>query len=170
MKISRVTILFALCLLAAGCMSQDAATKEPVREFIRDLPNHSETQIRAGVAGWLAAEPLTPRHSTDVQGDQAGTIVSDGDMELRPEGSVVSLKVAYTMSVDVRDNRIRVRFTDLRRLYGSSAYHPEAPDLFFGTSAGHPFQEAARVKFAMLLKSLTGFIGVPTGDVAARVQ
>lgn len=167
MKISQVTILFALCFLAAGCMSQDAATKEPVREFIRDLPNHSETQIRAGVAGWLAAEPLTPRHSTDVQ---AGTIVSDGDMELRPEGSVVSLKVAYTMSVEVKDNRIRVRFTDLRRLYGSSAYIPEPHDSFFYTSAGSPFQRAARVRFAMLVKSLTGFIGVQTGDVASRVQ
>lgn len=170
MNSTQVFVLFAACFLLAGCTGQDAATKPPDYGFIRDLPNHSETEVRSRVAGWLSAESLSVRPGTESQEAGAGTIVSDGDMILRPDGSWVSLKVAYTMNVDVKNNRIRVRFSDLRRLYGSVSYQAQGYDAFFKSPSGAPFRKEARERFVTLVKSLTEYIGVPTAEVAARYE
>jgi hypothetical protein len=170
MKHSHVGVFFGACFLLAGCMSQEAATIQPDPGFIRDLPNHAESKVRASVAVWLADESLSLRPTAEVQKENTAAIVSDGDMILRPEGSWVSLKVAYTMNVDVKDNRIRVRFSNLRRLYGSVSYQAPAIDDFFGSPPGAPFRREARARFITLVKSLTDFIGVPTRDVAALYE
>lgn len=168
MRSSQVVVLFASSFLLAGCMSQVAATKEPVHEFVRDLPNRSETEVRAGVARWSYGESFPIRTATESRESEGGTIVCEGDMEIRPDGSRSPLEVAFTMNIDVKDNRIRVRFADLRRMFGARMYQAASNDAFFKTSTGAPYEKAARLKFAGLVKSLTDSIIPPAGDVASK--
>jgi hypothetical protein len=170
MRFSQAVVLCGACVVLGGCMSQDTATKEPGQEFIRDLPNHPESEVRAGVVRWFSAESLSVQPGAEHRESEFVTIAGIGGMEIKPEGSWVSLKAAFTMNVDVKDNRIRVRFTDLRRMYGSALYRAESNDLFFDSPTGVPYQRAAQERFITLVKSLTDYIGVPAGSVAAGYQ
>jgi hypothetical protein len=102
----------------------------------------------------------------EYQDKEAGSIVSNGNTEIKPEGTWVKMPMGFTMSVDVRNEKMRVRFTNLRRLYGSKKVEQPLNDDFFKTSTAVPYQQAAQQTFAALVQNLTDFI--ERGQIAAQ--
>jgi len=75
------------------------------------------------------------------------------------------MPIGFTMNVDVRNDKIRVRFTELRRLYGSKKFQEPLNDEFFKTRTALAYHQAAHQKFSAIVQSLTYFI--EQGKVAA---
>ena len=120
------TLLSILVALAGytypGCMSQQTATKQITHEFVEALPNHSKTEVYDRVVEWVANGLGSEQGGSGYQDREAGSIVLNGNTNITPEGTWVNLKIGFTMNVDVRNEKMRVRFTNLRRLYGSKTY------------------------------------------------
>jgi hypothetical protein len=141
-----------------GCMSQQTATRQNTHEFIEELPNHPKTEVYDRVVEWVA-NTLKPEHAEGrYQNREAGSIVLNGNADITPDGAWINLKIGFTMNVDVRNEKIRVRFTNLRRLYGSKKYEEPSRDDFFATSTALPYQQTAHQRFAVLVQDLTAYI------------
>jgi hypothetical protein len=156
---SEAAILFAsACFILSGCMSQQAATKQMTHEFIEELPNHPKTEVCDRVVKWIANSFKSAEAVTEYEDKEVGSIVSNGRTEIKPEGSWVKIPMGYTMNVDVRNEKMRVRFTNLRRLYGSRKFEEPLNDDFFKTSTAMPYHQAAQLRFAAIVQSLTDFV------------
>ncbi len=139
-------------------MSQQSATKQTTHEFIQELPNHPKTEMCARVVKWIGASFKSAKPVSEYQDRDAGSIVSYVNTEIKPEGPWVSMAIGFTMNVDVRNEKIRVRFTELRRVYGSKKFQEPLNDEFFKTRTALVYHEAAHQKFIAIVQSLTYFI------------
>ena len=164
----------ALSLLAAsawftfgGCMSQQTATRQITHEFIEALPNHPKTEVYDRIVEWVANGFGPEQGGSAYQDREAGSIVLDGSTDIRPENTWINLKMGFTMNVDVRNEKIRVRFTNLRRLYGSKKFEAPLKDDFFATLTALPYQKTVHQRFAALVQDLTAYIGQPHGAPGA---
>ena len=151
----------------AGCMSQQSATRQITHEFIEALPNHPKTEVYDRVVEWVANGLGPEQGGSGCQDREAGSIILNGSTDIRPEGTWINLKMGFTMNVDVRNEKIRVRFTNLRRLYGSKKYEAPLKDDFFATSIALPYQKTAHQRFAALVQDLTAYIGQRNGAPGA---
>ena len=115
-------LLSSACILFSGCMSQQSATKETTHEFIEELPNHPKTEVFDKVVKWIGASFKSSKAVSEYQDREVGSIVSYVNTEIKPAGTWVSMPIGFTMNVDVRNDKISVRFSELRRLYGSKKY------------------------------------------------
>ena len=127
-------------------------------EFIEGLPNHPKTEVYNRVVRWVANNLKSEQVVSGNQDNASGSIVRNCKTEITPEGSWVNLKMGFTMTVDVKDEKMRVRFTNLRRVYGSLKYEEPLNDDFFTTPTAIPCQQAAHRQFADLVRSLADFI------------
>ena len=139
-------------------MTEEAATKPPGDEFSRSLPNYTKTAIYEKVAAWMLSNPTMSRQPGEAGDDPAASLISYGDTKVAPEGSLAAMRVGFTMSVYVRDEAIEIKFTYLRRLYGSPAYDVPINDIFFRNSTGMPYHRAAQVTFSGYVQSLVKYI------------
>ena len=168
MKVLQTIVLSYSCLALSGCMSQESATKQAAHEFVEEFPNHPKTEIYDRVVKWMSKSPKPAGHLNEYQNRDAGSIVRGGDTQITPEGAGVNMRIGFTMSIDVKNDRMRVRFTQLRRLYGSKKYDQAPDDDFFSSPTAVPYQRAAQARFAILVKSLNDFIVQGTENVAIR--
>jgi len=160
-----IMLLSSACILFSGCMSQQSATKETTHEFIEELPNHPKTEVFDKVVKWIGASFKSSKAVSEYQDREVGSIVSYVNTEIKPAGTWVSMPIGFTMNVDVRNDKIRVRFTELRRLYGSKKFQEPLNDEFFKTRTALAYHQAAHQKFSAIVQSLTYFI--EQGKVAA---
>jgi hypothetical protein len=165
MKSTLVILISSAGIILSGCMSQQSATKQTTHEFIEQLPNHRKTEVYDRVVKWIGASFKSVRTVTEYQDKEVGSIVSYVNTDIKPEGPWVNMPVGFTMNVDVRNEKIRVRFTDLRRVYGSKKFQEPLNDEFFKTSTATAYNQAAHLKFNAIVQSLTYFI--EQGKVAA---
>ena len=163
------TILFLYCgVLLSGCMSQETATRQMTHEFVAEFPNRPKLQIYDRVVKWISNNPRREGRQDEYQNRDAGSLTCEGETQIQPEGDGVDMKIGFTMNIDVKNERMRIRFTQLRRLYGSKKFDEATTDDFFKSSIAVPYQRAARARFALLFKSLNDFIVQGTGDVANK--
>jgi len=160
-----IMLLSSACILFSGCMSQQSATKETTHEFIEELPNHPKTEVFDKVVKWIGASFKSSKAVSEYQDREVGSIVSYVNTEIKPAGTWVSMPIGFTMNVDVRNDKIRVRFTELRRLYGAKKFQEPLNDEFFKTRTALAYHQAAHQKFSAIVQSLTYFI--EQGKVAA---
>lgn len=168
MKTTLVILISSACLIFSGCMSQQSVTKERTHEFTRELPNHPKTEVYERVVKWIANNSQSARAVPEYQDKEAGSIVSNGNTEIRPESPWVNMPMGFTMSVDVRNEKMRIRFTNLRRLYGSKKVDQPLNDDFFKTATAIPYHQAAQQTFATLVQNLTEFI--ERGKIAVQQE
>ena len=142
----------------SSCMSEEAATKPPEDEFTRSLPHYTKTALYDKTAAWMLNNPIMSRQPGGAGDDLAATVISYGDTKIAPEGSSIAMRVGFTMSVYVRDEAIDIKFTYLRRLYGSPEYDVPINDVFFRNSTGMPYHRAAQVRFSSFVQSLVDYI------------
>jgi hypothetical protein len=161
-----VLLIASACIILSGCMSQQAATKQTTHEFIEELPNHPKTEVYDRVVKWIGASFKSAKPVSEYQDKEVASIVSYVHTEIKPEGPWVNMPIGFTMNVDVRNQKIRIRFTDLRRLYSSKKFQEPLNDEFFKTPTAIAYHQAAHVKFTAIVQSLTYFI--EQGKVAAE--
>ena len=158
MKTTLVILISSACIVFSGCMSQQAATKQATHEFIGELPNHRKTELYDRVIKWIAASFKSAKTVSEYQDGQAGSIVSYVYTDIKSEDLWKPVSIGFTMNVDVRNERIRVRFTQLRRVYGAKTFQEPLNDEFFKTPTGLVYHQAAQLKFGAMMQSLTYFI------------
>lgn len=158
MKTILVILISSACIVISGCMSQQAATKQATHEFIGELPNHRKTELYDRVTKWIAASFKSAKTVTEYQDGEAGSIVSYIYTDIKSEVQRANIPLACTMNVDVRNERIRVRFTQLRRVYGAKTFQEPLDDEYFKTPSALVYHQAAQVKFNAMMQSLTYFI------------
>jgi len=151
-------LAFSVCALLTSCMSQETATKQPGDEFTRTLPHYTKAALYDKVAAWMSNNAIMSRQQSGAVDDVSASIISHGDTEIAPDGSLAALRVGFTMSVYVKDEAMKIKFTNLRRLYGSQAYDVPINDRFFRSSTGMPYHRAARVRFSSYVQSLSDYI------------
>lgn len=166
MKNTLVILTSSACIILSGCMSQQSATKQTTHEFIEELPNHPKTEVYDRVVKWIGASFKSAKAVSEYQDRDAGYIVSYVNTEIKPEGPWVNMAIGFTMNVDVRNEKIRIRFTELRRLYSSKKFQEPLNDEFFKTRTALVYHQAAQQKFSAIVQSLTYFI--EQGKVAAE--
>ena len=157
-KTPLVLLISSACIILSGCMSQQSATKQPAHEFIAELPNHPRTELYDRVVKWMASSFKSVKPVSEYQDKDAGSIVSYVHTEIKPADPWVNMPIGFTMNVDLRNGRMRVRFTDLRRLYNAKKFQEPLNDEFFKTSTSLAYRQAAHLKFSAIVESLTYFI------------
>jgi hypothetical protein len=168
MKTTLVILISFACIIFTGCMSQQSATKERTHEFTKELPNHPKAEVFERVVKWIANSSKSARAAPEYQDKEAGSIVSNGSTQISPESPRVSMPMGFTMSVDVKNEKMRIRFTNLRRLYGSKTVEQPFYDDFFKTPTAIPYQQAAQQTFASIVQDLTDFI--ERGKIAVQQE
>jgi hypothetical protein len=168
MKIIQTILLSCCGIVLSGCMSQETATKQMAHEFVAEFPHRNKVEIYDRVVRWISNNPKRDGQFDDHQDRDAGSLMYSGDTQIKPEGNGVNMKIGFTMNIDVRNERVRIRFTQLRRLYGSKKFDEVTTDDFFKSSTAVPYQRAAQARFTLLFKSLNDFIVQGTGDVANK--
>ena len=166
LKNTLVLLISSACVMFSGCMSQQSATKQTTHEFIEELPNHPKTEVYDRVVKWIGASFKSAKTVSEYQDRQVGSIVSYVNTDIKPAGAWVNMPIGFTMNVDVRNERIRVRFTELRRVYSSKKFKEPLIDEFFKTPTALVYHQAAQLKFTSIVQSLTYFI--VQGKVAAE--
>jgi hypothetical protein len=161
-----VILISSACIICSGCMSQQAATKQTTHEFIEDLPNHRKTEVYDRVVKWIGVSFKSVKTVSEYQDKEVGSIVSYVNTDIKPEDPWVNMPIGFTMNVDIRNERIRVRFTELRRVFGSKKYQESLNDEFFKTPTALVYHQAAQLKFTQIVQSLTYFID--QGKVASE--
>ena len=127
-------------------------------EFVEALPNHPKAEVYERAVKWMAISLISAKPVSEYQDRDYGSIVSYVYTDIKPEGQWVKMPMGFTMNVDVRNEKMRVRFTDLRRCYGSKKFQEPLHDEFFKTPTAVAYHQAAQQKFSAIVQSLTDFI------------
>ena len=139
-------------------MSQESTTKQMSYEFTKSLPNHPQSELHDKVVTWMSNNSILSGPVTGEANSIAGPIVSTGDTQIKPDGTWVNMRLGFTIQVYVKKDNMKITFTNLRRLYGSTLYDTPLNDGFFRTSTGIPYHQAARQRFILVVQSLSDFI------------
>ena len=147
--IGTFSLICSLSLLS-GCASQVPATKDELNhEFILNFPGKTKAQMFDKTSKWIANSFRSAKSVIEYQDKESGSIVGNGNTEIKVEGALIGSTLGFTMNVDIRDERMRVRFVNLKFIFGNSeGSWPE-------TGAA---QRPAQQKFAELVNSLSDFV------------
>ncbi|MGA9363065.1 MAG: DUF4468 domain-containing protein [Bacteroidota bacterium] len=142
--------LFPLLFLL-GCMSNKEATNEEMsHEFIVAFPGLQKQKIFDGTLKWIANTFRSAKAVIEYQDKESGSVIGNGIISMKPEGSAFSGDVSFTMNVDSKDEKARIRFINLMYKYPIGE-----PETMPNTQA---FHIPAQKKFAELVESLKAFI------------
>ena len=154
--------VFVTILILIGCADSQQLTQEQAsQEFIREFPSQKKSEIVRKELQWIAENTDAYESTKTVvgpKGDGVDSIISDGTMDLWIGKTAVILKVKFTMTAKVKDYRMRVRFTNLRRWFGSKSFDNRVYDPFFSTTTGLPYQRKAQTDFNAIVERMTSFI------------
>jgi hypothetical protein len=148
MRRSLFTLLIPILYLF-GCMSHEEATKEEMNhEFIIAFPGLQKQQIFDGTLKWIANNFQSAKAVIEYQDKESGSIIGNGNVPFTAEGAWVEGNLSFTMNVDTKDEKARIRFINL--MYSKIGTEP-IPN----TRAYHI---PAQKKFSQLVESLTAFV------------
>jgi hypothetical protein len=122
----RITCFMVLAgvVLAGGCTSSKNATKdEKTHVFILNFPAKQKELIYDRAVKWIVSTTKIEKAVIEYQDRASGTIVSNGTVRYKAEGAWVSGTLYFNMNVDVRSEKARARFANLR--YSSLGKTPE---------------------------------------------
>jgi hypothetical protein len=146
----------------AGCVeAQQLLTPGQAQEFVAAFPSQSKAVIVSKTIRWLAANTdyytsLRIQRNPKVNG--IDSMISDGAMDVWTDDSQTVLKAKYTLIVEVKDHKMRIKFANLRRWFGSANYDIRIYDPFFSTATGIQYQRKAQQNFDSLAERMTSFI------------
>jgi hypothetical protein len=151
-----------LAILAAAVVITSARAQGMTVEIIRAAPLPKDALFTQTVL-WIAETIRSPRSVIQFQDRDLGTIVGNGSYDMSIDGgflpflSPVNVPVSYKVRIDVRDNRYRMTFSDVR-LYLDAA--PRALDYTDRDST----ERRAREHFEQLANSLDQYLARPRDD------
>lgn len=153
MKNAMVYALLIVTIYLVGCAGQKQATKEEMNhEFILSLPGVQKQQAFEKTLKWIANTFRSAKAVIEYQDKETGAIVGNGMAKMKVEATIsVEVDIAFTMNIDIRDEKARIRFVNLE-------YIPA------GATARQPFRDIvayhhpAHKKFAELVEGLADFM------------
>jgi hypothetical protein len=157
-----VVALVAIVIMAGCAESQLLMTPEQMaQEFVMPFPKQSKSAITSKVLKWIASN--TDQYETvhvlrSTAADGIDSLISEGYMSVGPDAHAVTLKVKYTVTVEVKEHRIRIKFLNLRRWFGSKQYDIHEYDTFFSTSTGLFYQRKAQKDFNVMAERMIDFV------------
>jgi hypothetical protein len=141
-----------LLLFATGPMlAQDIPLKELTHEFIVPFPGLRKDKIFERVMRWMENNLRSPKPVIDKEDAEAGSIVGNGTAEMRADGDSVDVRLAYTITTDVRDGKARFRFIDLEVTLAPDAGWEAMP-------ADTLWHRPAQKKFNAVVERLTEYV------------
>jgi len=83
-------------------------------EFLRAAPLQKHELFKHAVA-WMVQSPGSARPFIQVQSEQLGTMVGRGTLDINIGGDLLlNMPVTYELRIDVRDNRYKMTFSDVK--------------------------------------------------------
>ena len=112
-----------------GCVSSQPATKEEMtHEFIISVPGVQKGEAFEKTLKWIANHFRSAKAVIEYKDKESGSIIGNG---IRPSGETsflsarAAIELAFTMNVDVRDEKARIRFVNIE-VFGTE-YSPFPP-------------------------------------------
>jgi hypothetical protein len=138
---------FALCAFSCA-PSQEATQEEMTHEFIVAFPGLRRGQVFDATMKWMANYFVSAKHVIEYQDKESGTIVGNGVGKVNTGSILGDISLYFTMNIDVRDEKARIRFENLETSYNG---------MFFALKqqAGHL---DAQKNFAVMVNDLTAFV------------
>jgi len=162
MRPRSVAIPLAVLAVVIGSVIGHAQAQGMTVEIIRGAPLPKDALFTQTVL-WIAENFRAPRSVLQFQDRDLGTIVGNGSYDMSVDGSFLpflsplSVPVTYRVRIDVRDNRYRMTFSDVR-FYVDGA--PRALDYTDRDSN----ERRAREHFEQLANSLDDHLARPRDD------
>lgn len=120
MRVKQVgIIMFIASFLFVGCAGMQQIT-EADRNFERIVPapGHNKDEIYDSVKMWIAENFRSAKAVIEYDNKEAGTIIGNGNMKYPCSGLDCIAKndwtVPFTMRVDVKDEKFRLTFSNLK--------------------------------------------------------
>lgn len=152
----------SLAIVAAAMIAAGVCAQGMTVEFVRGAPLPKDALFTQTVL-WIAENIRSPRSAIQFQDRDLGTIVGNGSYDMSidsgflPFLSPVNIPVSYRVRIDVRDNRYRMTFSDVR-LYLDGT--PRALDYTDRDST----ERRTREYFEQLANSLDQYLARPQND------
>lgn len=146
MKSFLLCFLLIVLLSFSGCVSQQVATKEEItHEYIVEYPGLTKDLIFNRTLKWIANNFRSAKQVIEYQDKEAGSIVGNGITPIKAEGALLKgVDMAFTMNIDIKENRVRYRFIKLKLSFRNLTPMPD-------TQAWH---RPARMIFDIIVGSL----------------
>ncbi|MCX6141996.1 MAG: DUF4468 domain-containing protein [Ignavibacteriales bacterium] len=144
---------FLFLLFLAGCAGSREATKEEMNhEFILSLPGVQKQQAYEMTLKWLANTFRSAKAVVEYQNKENGSIIGNGMSRMKVEAAIsIEVEIAFTMNIDIRDEKVRIRFVNLEYIpAGATARQPFRDIVAYHHPAHHKFSE--------IVESLSQFI------------
>jgi hypothetical protein len=147
-----------LALIAGVMVATSAAAQPFTAEIIRPVPLLKDPLFSLTVL-WIAESFRSARDVIQLQDKELGTIVGNGayDMNVGLSFMPVRIPVTYKMRIDVRDNRYRMTFSDVRLMLDGGAKPIEDTNR-------ESNERSMREHFQKLADSLDGHLAQPKKD------
>jgi len=145
-----VPVILLLCTIGP-VLAQDVPPKELTHEFIVPFPGLRKDKIFERVVRWLENNLRSPKPVIDKEDEESGSILGNGTAEMRADGDSVDVRLAFTISTDVRDGKARFRFIDLEVATGPDAGWETMP-------ADTAWHRPAQKKFIAVVERLTDYV------------
>jgi len=155
-------VVTPLAMLAAALTATSACAQAMTVEIIREAPLPKDALFTQTVL-WIAENFRSSRSVIQFQDRDLGTIVGNSSYDMSVDGSFLpffspaAVPVTYRVRIDVRDNRYRMTFSDVR-VYLDGA--PRALDYTDRDSN----ERRVREHFEQLANSLDHYLTRPKDD------
>ncbi|MDR1809196.1 MAG: DUF4468 domain-containing protein [Prevotella sp.] len=151
-----LSVLFAVILYGCGTMMGAAASEESRRfETIIDVPNLSKSDLYVKVNAWFVEKFNSAESVIEFQDKEAGKIM--GKYVYTYSEGIYTYAVRQTISIDVRDNKLRFVVNDpyFKTTSGMGQAYPDAQYSILKTQTGI---DKARVRWEELSNSLSSYL------------
>lgn len=120
MRYLMAVLCAGLLVMAAGCAVEPALPESALRvEQVVQLPGKNQQQVYLGVKMWLAQTFRSAKAVIELDDPQNGVVVGNGNIAyacLTGCMGKTDWRVAFTMRIEMKDQKARVTFTGLRIL------------------------------------------------------
>jgi len=146
-----------LCAAAPDAGAQEATRGEMNHEFIFAFGGHAKQQLYDRTMNWILNNLRAPRAVVETDDPGTGTIVANGVTTMTADGDSVQAGLSFSMNVDVREGKERVRFLNLQISRGADGGWDDMP-------AEGPWHRGAQKRFLQMARLLSDYIQSTPGE------
>lgn len=143
-----LTVIFAFSIVTPP---QATIKSDLTHEFIIGFPALQKQQLFDKIVHWIENNLRSRKTVFETEDADVGLIVANGTTDVVAEGDSLRANLSFTMKVDVRDMKIRIRFTNLERSFVQDDGWDQVPD-------EGSWHRPAQKKFAALVAKLTDYL------------
>ncbi|HXX62234.1 MAG TPA: DUF4468 domain-containing protein, partial [Bacteroidota bacterium] len=145
-------LLAILTISAIGLREPQGTPKSDLNhEFILGFPALQKQQLFDKIVHWVENNFRSRKTVFETEDPDVGLIVANGTTDIVAEGDSVRASLSFTMKVDVRDTKIRVRFVNLESMIVQGDGWDQVPE----EGAWH---RPAQKKFASMVAKLNDYL------------